>query len=840
MSAVFVSHAHADNERCDAFVEALRARGVDVWYDRSNLQAGHSLSGDIQQELESRLVFVLLATPASLESYWVQAELDAFRDLSAHDRTRVIVPVRLAACEIPLLLRGYKWIEAVDVPFETALDQLAPALGFPTRAELAAAERARQAAAAAEQRRRADEERKAERQQVALELARARAQVQARLTADLALTALLTLALLTLASLFLSFVFPVVPRTVAVGAGVLDALLVVTAGVVRPVRRAVVREGRAARKGLATVLSALLTLAVVVTTLFLTKPPTVLVVTSRHPGYDFSYTYHAPTHLGGTVTIGAWFPITSLNPPFGAAGLQEPLGTSDACVAQLPDLSLELNGWRADQCTQVPTVANGGEDLLGKWTVFHIDPHAVWSDGTPITADDFRFAYRLLADPQFGGGDPWDLMAVTAPDSLTVRIQYSKPYADYLSPLQLVFPLPFHVYATGKFAGVFHPKTGAYNAALAQQLVASASFTTKVAVDNGPFVEDIAHSFGPPDGRLVLSKNPRFFSNFFHPPALDQVNIVSVFNAMVGIDANEQATIPLYRSGQLTLAFGMGPTSLSKLGGIPKSEIVTSPQTVFEVNTFDRTSAAPNAHANGGTSIFADLDVRKAFLEAYDRCAAAKAILHLSSCTDPNLFSTELTIPSGPYYDPAVILPSYNPTDAAQILDQKGFPVVDGERRFKDGKTPLHLVIDTDYPGDASYIIAQRMVQDFATNLQVSVSLLPGGVFNDPLPPSDIVAATGFSGIDPIGITGMPAFQGADPQAVALDQEGAETLDQQQRGQVYRRLLGYLAQQLYIVPVFTDAEVALVKPTLCNFKEWPETAWDTWNMADWYVAPSCP
>jgi peptide/nickel transport system substrate-binding protein len=487
-------------------------------------------------------------------------------------------------------------------------------------------------------------------------------------------------------------------------------------------------------------------------------------------------------------------------------------------------------------------VANDGEDPLGRWTVFHIDPRSVWSDGTPITADDFLFAYRLLADPQFVGGDPWDLMTLTAPDPRTVRIQYAKPYADYLSPLQLVFPLPLHVYATGKFADVFHPTTGAYNAALAQQLVASAIFTTKVAVGNGPFVEDIAHSFGPPDGRVVLSKNPRFFSNFFHQPALDQVNIVSVFNASttVGIDANEQAAIPLYRNGQLTLAIGMGPTSLGKLGGIPKSEIVTSPQTVFEVNTFDRTPAAPNAHANGGTSIFADVNVRKAFLEAYDRCAAAKAILTLSTCIDSNLFSTELTIPSGPYYDPSVTLPSYNPTDAARLLDQAGFRVVDGMRRFKDGKTPLHLVIDTDSPGDASYTIAQRMVQAFAANVQVSVTLLPGGVFNNPLPPSDLVVARGFSGIDPIGITGMPAYQGADPQAVALDQEGSETLDQQQRAQVYRRLLGYLAQQLYIVPVFTDAEVALVKPTLCNFKEWPETAWDTWNMADWYTAPSCP
>ena len=39
----FVSHAHADNDLCDRYVAALRARGIDIWYDRNNAQAGHFL-----------------------------------------------------------------------------------------------------------------------------------------------------------------------------------------------------------------------------------------------------------------------------------------------------------------------------------------------------------------------------------------------------------------------------------------------------------------------------------------------------------------------------------------------------------------------------------------------------------------------------------------------------------------------------------------------------------------------------------------------------------------------------------------------------------------------------
>ena len=74
----FVSHAHVDNDACDRYVAALRARGIDTWYDRNNAQAGHFLGTDIQHELERRSVFVLLMTQAALDSFWVQVELQAY------------------------------------------------------------------------------------------------------------------------------------------------------------------------------------------------------------------------------------------------------------------------------------------------------------------------------------------------------------------------------------------------------------------------------------------------------------------------------------------------------------------------------------------------------------------------------------------------------------------------------------------------------------------------------------------------------------------------------------------------------------------------------------------
>jgi tetratricopeptide (TPR) repeat protein len=131
LHTVFVSHAHADNEVCDRYVAALRARGLNVWYDRTNLQAGHSLSSDIEAELRQRSAFVVIATPASLASQWVKSEIAAFRSLAAQDSTRLFLPVRAAVCEMPLLWADILWIDAVSLGFEAAVEALAVALGTP-------------------------------------------------------------------------------------------------------------------------------------------------------------------------------------------------------------------------------------------------------------------------------------------------------------------------------------------------------------------------------------------------------------------------------------------------------------------------------------------------------------------------------------------------------------------------------------------------------------------------------------------------------------------------------------------------------------------------------------
>ena len=69
---VFVSHSHSDNEWCRTFMAALQAAGWDVWYDEKGLSAGDEWVATIQRELQAREIFLLILTPDSWASQWVQ------------------------------------------------------------------------------------------------------------------------------------------------------------------------------------------------------------------------------------------------------------------------------------------------------------------------------------------------------------------------------------------------------------------------------------------------------------------------------------------------------------------------------------------------------------------------------------------------------------------------------------------------------------------------------------------------------------------------------------------------------------------------------------------------
>jgi TIR domain len=104
---IFLSHSHEDNAWCRDFVGALRQGGADVWYDEHNLGHG-GLRDAIERELLARPIFLVALSPAAVVSQWVRSEVDAAIDLQYAQPERIILPVVVDTCELPLFWRRYK------------------------------------------------------------------------------------------------------------------------------------------------------------------------------------------------------------------------------------------------------------------------------------------------------------------------------------------------------------------------------------------------------------------------------------------------------------------------------------------------------------------------------------------------------------------------------------------------------------------------------------------------------------------------------------------------------------------------------------------------------------
>lgn len=102
---VFLSYASKDADLARQFVQELEVRGVVVWMDSSQIVVGDSISQKIQEGLEATEFLILLLTPTSVRSGWVQKEWQSKLVEEAESKSAVILPVLAQDCDIPQLLR---------------------------------------------------------------------------------------------------------------------------------------------------------------------------------------------------------------------------------------------------------------------------------------------------------------------------------------------------------------------------------------------------------------------------------------------------------------------------------------------------------------------------------------------------------------------------------------------------------------------------------------------------------------------------------------------------------------------------------------------------------------
>src|SRR5262249_43477414 len=107
---VFVSHCDADNAYCREYVAGLRNAGLDVWYDEHG-QGRASLHKEIGHEIEACTCFIVILSPTSVDSVWVQRDVGAALALEREGHLKTLLAVVAVQCRIPSLLQGYPMLQ---------------------------------------------------------------------------------------------------------------------------------------------------------------------------------------------------------------------------------------------------------------------------------------------------------------------------------------------------------------------------------------------------------------------------------------------------------------------------------------------------------------------------------------------------------------------------------------------------------------------------------------------------------------------------------------------------------------------------------------------------------
>jgi peptide/nickel transport system substrate-binding protein len=289
---------------------------------------------------------------------------------------------------------------------------------------------------------------------------------------------------------------------------------------------------------------------------------------------------------------------------------------------------------------EIPSIENGGLSADGKTITIKLRDDVTWSDGEPLTADDFVFTYDMIMSaknvPQ--GRYPYEeyVTSVVAKDKTTVVVTFKEPFAPWLTTI-FYWVLPKHV-----LQPVFE-KDGTID---------NAEWNRNPTVGVGPFVL----SQWETGSHLAFKANP----NWIKPPKIEQV-----FIRIVPDDAAQEAAI---LAGDTDFGVFLSSDQIAKLEADGKVKVVPVASGYNEALFL-------NVNPKTAHPAMQDVNVRKAIALATDRFTIVKDLL-VESINPVNVTYWDTTPP----YQTDTLKPyPYDPEQAKQLLDAAGWKDSDGD-----------------------------------------------------------------------------------------------------------------------------------------------------------------
>jgi peptide/nickel transport system substrate-binding protein len=317
-------------------------------------------------------------------------------------------------------------------------------------------------------------------------------------------------------------------------------------------------------------------------------------------------------------------------------------------MTRLPTLAFEpylATGWKASP------------DGL-TWT-FQIRPHAHWSDGQPLTAQDAAWTISTILKDRMGATANYaeyvtHLASATAPNATTVVLRYQAPVANVLAEAGSVAILPRHIWA----------KAAAGNGSGLASFVNAPSPGHPV-VSGGPFMVTQQQR----NAIELFQRNPRYWGQ----PSLAGFGIKYY--------ANADAMTTALKNGEIDVATSVPPTAVQSLRSAGLV-VADAPSINFDDLAIN-TTAGKVSHRE-----LLDPRVRHALDLAIDRRRIGELVYlgHAApgSVIDPPALSR--------WHAPIAPTP-FDVTEANRLLDTAGYKRGPGGTRLANGQPMSYKVL---------------------------------------------------------------------------------------------------------------------------------------------------
>ena len=347
-----------------------------------------------------------------------------------------------------------------------------------------------------------------------------------------------------------------------------------------------------------------------------------------------------------TVRIGLWEEPHTLDPVISTMSFEDDvyqlefdgLIRYDGRARPVPDLARE-----------VPTLANGGISRDGRTLTYHLMPNVRWHDGVPLTAADVVYTWRQIMNPKNNviAREGYDrITSIDTPDSHTVRIHLSAPYAPAI-----------YLFADGAPGSIIPRHLLAHYASLNQT-----PFDGRP-VGSGPYI----FRSWTRGGAMRFDANPAYFRG---APKIGHVELRFI--------PDQNTMVNALRAHDIDLYYLVSTNQAPAVRTIPDTTFVQTASLDGEGLMFN-TQRPP----------LDDVRVRLALCYAFDQNAVFHSIYHGLGGQGPTRMSPGLL-----GYDPAIHYYPYDPKKAAALLDAAGWKLGPNGMRAKNG-TPLAIDIST-------------------------------------------------------------------------------------------------------------------------------------------------